>query len=108
MRAVRLGGMFSREATAAHETLIERASLAIGDTESADPEVIAPLVQAIDHAVATLEDAQMAELLMMLVHDAAHVHTIRNAPRPYNYTRMRETLLNDSAASEQIPADDFV
>ncbi len=100
--------MFSREATAAHETLIERASLAIGDTETADPEVIAPLVRAIDHAVATLEDGQMAELLMMLVHDAAHVHTIRNAPRPYNYTRMRETLLNDTGASDQIPADDFV
>jgi hypothetical protein len=100
--------MFSSEATDAHETLIARASPILGEGESADPQVVAPLVEAIDRAVASLDDAQMAELLMMLLHDAAHVHSIRTAPRPYNYVRMRERLLSDDGAAGQIPADEYV
>lgn len=100
--------MFSNEATDAHETLIERASIVLGEGESADPEAVAPLIEAIDRAVDSLDDGQMAELLMMLLHDAAHVHTIRTAPRPYNYTVMRERLLSDDGAAGQIPADEYV
>lgn len=100
--------MFSSQATDAHETLIERASNVLGEGESADPEVVAPLIEAIDRTVDTLNDAQMAELLLMLLHDAAHVHSIRTAARPYNYALMRERLLSDDGAAGQIPADEYV
>ena len=56
----------------------------------------------------TLNDGQMAELLLMLLHDAAHVHSIRTAARPYNYALMRERLLSDDGAAGQIPADEYV
>lgn len=100
--------MFSKEATEAHERLIERASLARGEGDESDAEVVAPLIAAIDAAVTTLDDKQMGELLMLLVHDAAQVHDIRTAPQPASYTRMREALLSDSHASDRIPADDYV